>query len=446
MHSRIVFLHYKHSRLLRFLLQYGHAPSQISDLVFVGEVALQEPTNSLLMNGDRCAVWGRGKLPVERGFSTSFDCSLSASNSTIGFVVHHNIQHGPTALGTVKDPFHIPNSVSVSLNVDAISVHTYDVREGKTVLATSKVEAPNQIQPGERFHVRVSYELEGDVAPKLFLRAQGPEGFKVQVRLDVHKSILLERGSGRAWAGIIGRHARVFNWEVQGLCANDGAFADAWREMMTIRFKVEWPLHLVLTREQLEAYGMVFQFLLAVKRVGEALKESWQALNESRLEENNENSSNLGLRMDILRLRASMAYLINNLQYHLQVDVIDTLQKTLLDRIEGAENFERVIEAHQEFMDSLITQSFLHNKVIRNSLDTVLRRCLRFCTLVHQFVLGNLPPENTFQELSKSFARDATFLCALLTRMNSNLLLRIDFNGYFSRLSHPKSAIANART
>lgn len=412
-----------------------HTPSNLSDLVFVGDVHLEDSSAALMMKSDRCAAWGRAKLPVERGFSSSFECCFSTSSSSLAFVLQHNTKHGPTALGPPQSPSAIPNSLSVVVSPDGLSVRSYDSSKSCSVLASAKAEEP--FKCGDKIPVSITYELQGDEAPKLFLRAEVGNGLVVEVRVDVHKRITLERGSGRAWVGLAGRQVRVLWWEAQGHGVDDGAFVDAWREMLVVRFDVEWPLHLVLTREQLEAYGMVFQFLLAVKRVGEALKESWQALNGSWLRETREGEVNNGDVMEVLRLRASMAYLINNLQYHLQVDVIDTLQNTLMERIETAANFERVIEAHQDFMNSLITQSFLHNKVIRNSLDTVLRRCLRFCTLVDQLVLGNPPAEGTFQEVAKSFSRDATFLCALLTRMNSNLLLRIDFNGYFTRLSNP---------
>jgi hypothetical protein len=139
-----------------------------------------------------------------------------------------------------------------------------------------------------------------------------------------------------------------------------------------------------------------------------------------------------------------MAYLVNHLQYHLQVDVIDSLQAALLRAICDARDFVVVATAHQKFVDQLVTRSFLHNKVVRNTIDTVLRRCLRFCGLVGKLARVDAPLrppqaqadlDEAFKELADSFTRDATFLYALLARINSNLLLRVDYNSFFSKLA-----------
>ena len=149
--------------------------------------------------------------------------------------------------------------------------------------------------------------------------------------------------------------------------------------------------------------------------------------------------------MILWRLRSGMAYLLDSLQYHLQVDVIDSLFVELRAKVEKARDFESVYTAHRHFVRSLIDKSFLHNRVVRGGLETVLQRCLRFCSLVRVFASTETPAnlesfDAKIRTVARAFSHDASFLFALLTRMNSRLLLRIDFNDFFSELARGKHA------
>jgi len=302
----------------------------------------------------------------------------------------------------------------------------------------------------------VDYVLEGENRVKMMVHMQVVDT-KQQVLaelkepLEVTKSVQLERGSGRAWVGMqvatpVDRQIRIGAWHfVTELAAEKTDEFDPWRALLTLQMHVDWPLHLVLTQSALDQYGMMFRFLLCLKRVEAALKGSWAILNQTRFKRAAQDSAKAKRLMLLWRLRSSMAYLVNNLQFHLQADVIDSLENALETDINNARDFAVVENAHEKFLESLIVRSFLHNKVIRNTIDTVLRRCLRFSSLVEKFArldsVSSSQPENmneideAFRELARSFTRDATFLYALLARMNSNLLLRVDYNGHFSDLA-----------
>jgi hypothetical protein len=47
---------------------------------------------------------------------------------------------------------------------------------------------------------------------------------------------------------------------------------------MRLDVSLPWPLCLVVSQEVLSSYNAIFQFLLAVKRVGDLLKDSWAVL------------------------------------------------------------------------------------------------------------------------------------------------------------------------
>lgn len=54
-----------------------------------------------------------------------------------------------------------------------------------------------------------------------------------------------------------------------------------------------------------------------------------------------------------------MLFLVNNLQYYLQVDVIEANFSTLLKAVESANEFEDIIKIHNEFVTNLLLKSFL---------------------------------------------------------------------------------------
>jgi hypothetical protein len=184
--------------------------------------------------------------------------------------------------------------------------------------------------------------------------------------------------------------------------------------------------------------------------------------------------------MHLARLRSSMAFIVNNLQFHLQVDVIDSLFTHLRSTISQAKDFQSVVSALDDFVGRVITQTNLHNRAMRNGFDKILRLCLRFAQLATRFadldhedqdnheapegtenswradnVKGNVGrPASASQgggvsvledldqaiaTLSSSFSTDVRMLFSLLRREKSSLLARLDFNGHFTALARGQS-------
>lgn len=58
-------------------------------------------------------------------------------------------------------------------------------------------------------------------------------------------------------------------------------------------------------------------------------------------------------------LRNSLLFLVNNLQYYLQVVVIEAQFAVLKKSIENAKNVEDIIKLHAQFLGNLISRTFL---------------------------------------------------------------------------------------
>lgn len=52
-------------------------------------------------------------------------------------------------------------------------------------------------------------------------------------------------------------------------------------------------------------------------------------------------------------------FLINNLQYYLQVDVIEAQFAVLIKSVSNAQSVENIIKLHSEFLGNLMSRTFL---------------------------------------------------------------------------------------
>ncbi|XP_069481250.1 gamma-tubulin complex component 4 isoform X2 [Ambystoma mexicanum] len=120
-----------------------------------------------------------------------------------------------------------------------------------------------------------------------------------------------------------------------------------------LSYKVQWPLHILFTPAVLEKYNVVFKYLLSVRRVQSELQHCWALLMQRKHLKFNETDSFKWT------LRNRMAFLVDNLQYYLQVDVLECQFSQLLQQINSTRDFESVRLAHDHFLSNLLAQSFI---------------------------------------------------------------------------------------
>ncbi|KAM8894514.1 gamma-tubulin complex component 4 [Spinachia spinachia] len=203
-----------------------------------------------------------------------------------------------------------------------------------------------------------------------------------------------------------------------------------------LTYKVQWPLHILFTPAILEKYNVVFRYLLSVRRVQSQLQHCW-ALQMQR--KHLKSSQTDAVKW---RLRNHMAFLIDNLQYYLQVDVLESQFSQLLQQINSTRDFESIRLAHDHFLSNLLAQSFILLKPVFHCLNEILELCQTFCSLVSQSV-ASLDERGAAQLdlLVKGFRRQSSLLFKILSsvrnhQINSDLaqlLLRLDYNKYYTQ-------------
>ncbi|XP_044300831.1 gamma-tubulin complex component 4 isoform X2 [Varanus komodoensis] len=120
-----------------------------------------------------------------------------------------------------------------------------------------------------------------------------------------------------------------------------------------LSYKVQWPLHILFTPAVLEKYNVVFKYLLSVRRVQAELQHCWALQTRGKCLQSS--------RTDAIkwRLRHHMTFLVDNLQYYLQVDVLESQFSQLLQQINATRDFESIRLAHDHFLSNLLAQSFI---------------------------------------------------------------------------------------
>uniref|UniRef100_A0A673Z693 Gamma-tubulin complex component n=1 Tax=Salmo trutta TaxID=8032 RepID=A0A673Z693_SALTR len=124
---------------------------------------------------------------------------------------------------------------------------------------------------------------------------------------------------------------------------------------LDLAYKVQWPLHILFTPAVLEN----------VRRVQSELQPCWALQMQVKHLTSNQTDTVKW------RLLNHMAFLVDNLQYYLQVDVLESQFSQLLQQINSTRDFESIRLAHDHFLTNLLAQSFILLKPSRYADDQI---------------------------------------------------------------------------
>ncbi|QDZ23526.1 gamma tubulin-interacting protein [Chloropicon primus] len=219
---------------------------------------------------------------------------------------------------------------------------------------------------------------------------------------------------------------------------------DEW-DNMCLRYKVSWPLGLILTSEVLGKYHHMFQFLWRLRRVNVELDDVWTTLR--RIAMRSEHHSHFSNSPQVWHLRHQMVHLLCNYQVYVQVDVIEAQYAVLQQQIASAENFLDLENALGRFTSVLITQSFLDITSITSMLDGIIKLCLKYARSVYAQLDSESPLESLplFSRFQDDFQRRAGMLFTVLKSTKLSIssraphlhqfLARLNYNDWCSKLA-----------
>ncbi|URE26794.1 Spc97 / Spc98 family [Musa troglodytarum] len=237
---------------------------------------------------------------------------------------------------------------------------------------------------------------------------------------------------------------------------------DGW-DGVALEYSVDWPLQLFFTQEVISKYRKVFQYLIRLKRTQMELEKSWAAVmhqdhidfaNNRRDCKNNSIPQHRRRRsLPMWRVREHMTFLIRNLQFYIQVDVIESQWNVLQAHLQDSRDFTELVGFHQEYLAALISQSFLDIGSVSRILDSIMKLCLQFCWIIEQYESN--PNISKLEHITEEFNKKSNSLYTILrsSRLAGSqrapflrqFLMRLNFNSFFEQTARGVLNVVKAR-
>ena len=212
-----------------------------------------------------------------------------------------------------------------------------------------------------------------------------------------------------------------------------------------LTFEVQWPLQTLFKDADLEKYNQLFKFLLRVRRTQSQLQQAWMGqMGRCRSDNSDELSQLMRLQWTC---RRQMQYFVDNLQYYLLADVIESQFQRLTNVIKTSDakdrDFEVVCVAHENFLNALLSQCFILSSKVCSCLIEILDVCQKFCEVIRtsSVLISRHDVITQLTELHDEYSDRVDVFFKLMTGISSNqcnphitlLTLRLDYNRYFSK-------------
>ncbi|XP_015891957.2 gamma-tubulin complex component 4 [Ziziphus jujuba] len=223
---------------------------------------------------------------------------------------------------------------------------------------------------------------------------------------------------------------------------------DGW-DGIALEYTVDWPLQLFFTQEVLSKYCRIFQYLLRLKRTQMELEKSWASVmhqDHTDFAKRRNDRINCSVSQQrrqrfrpMWRIREHMAFLIRNLQFYIQVDVIESQWNVLQAHIQDSHDFTELVGFHQEYLSALISQSFLDIGSLSRILDSIMKLCLQFCWNIENQESSTNTSE--LEHITEEFNKKSNSLYTILRSSRlvgsqrapflRRFLMRLNFNSFF---------------
>lgn len=215
--------------------------------------------------------------------------------------------------------------------------------------------------------------------------------------------------------------------------------------VLSLKYNVQWPLHLLFSPKVLENYNDLFRFMMKIKKIQQDLYAVWHHHRQEKNQRNNK----------LFEFRNNLMFFIDNLQYYLQVEVVESQYSIMMKKIEERTDFEQIQKAHNCFLANILSLCFMlesaeYSMILSRTMglsseSQVFKIINKILQLIENFTSFaficsnplNEEDEKTFDNFDKLFA---SFIESLMNKLRNlqgsapvaQLLLRLDFNFWFS--------------
>ncbi|XP_062505293.1 gamma-tubulin complex component 6-like isoform X2 [Corticium candelabrum] len=213
-------------------------------------------------------------------------------------------------------------------------------------------------------------------------------------------------------------------------------------DFLELRYKVPWPVNIIITETAITKYGKLFTFMLQLKRATWALKDLGQRLKRSGQQMNTQNCEQLH---KLNLFRREMQHFVTVMEGYVVNQIIHVSCLEFQQDLKEVDGLHGLRECHATYLNKMLYRSLLTKKAgpVLKVVHDILSLVLQFHTQLlsgHWRMRGTHP---AFDNMCRTYARFKEFSGFLFTVVAKlvdrgyqphleDLLLRLNFNDYYS--------------
>ncbi|XP_056429720.1 gamma-tubulin complex component 6 isoform X2 [Hyla sarda] len=215
---------------------------------------------------------------------------------------------------------------------------------------------------------------------------------------------------------------------------------------LELRYKVDWPLNIVITDTCINKYNKVFSFLLQLKHMVWTLRDVWFHLKRTALV--NQAASSVQYRQ-LQLYRHEMQHFVKVIQGYIANQILHVTWSEFRSKLRTVSNLEEIRKTHTEYLNKALFRGLLTEKAapLMNIIHSIFSLILKFRTqLISQSwtcdkdkQVASHPNYGLMQQSYDTFKYYSDFLFEVVTKLVNrgyqphleDFLLRINFNSYY---------------
>ncbi|XP_075155215.1 gamma-tubulin complex component 6 [Haematobia irritans] len=148
---------------------------------------------------------------------------------------------------------------------------------------------------------------------------------------------------------------------------------------LSLSYRINWPLNLILNPETLEQYANIFKYLVRVRRISWILERAYQILKES-VKRNGKDVLKSPQYRHIQLIRHKFYHFVHALQNHITGNALQASWKTFKDELLGAKTIEDIYRKHTTYIKRILFLCMLNKRSAEfyNTIDSVFKISIRF--------------------------------------------------------------------
>ncbi|XP_075713310.1 gamma-tubulin complex component 6 [Rhinoderma darwinii] len=215
---------------------------------------------------------------------------------------------------------------------------------------------------------------------------------------------------------------------------------------LELKYKVDWPLNIVITDSCINKYNKIFSFLLQLKHMVWTLRDVWFHLKQTALV--NQASSSVQYRQ-LQLYRHEMQHFVKVIQGYISNQILHVTWSEFKSKLHTVSNLEEIRKTHTEYLNKALFRGLLTEKAapLMNVIHSIFSLILKFRTqLISQSwtcdkekQVASHPNYGLMQQSYDTFKYYSDFLFEVVTKLVNrgyqphleDFLLRINFNSYY---------------